>query len=213
LTAPAAVAGKKVRCKSCGHTFVAQAAAGQPAAAKPAAPKAAAAKPPATKDASTPAKTASPPAKPPTDEEEEEQNSNPYDVKEADLSARCPYCASAMPSEDAIICLECGYNTLTRIRIETRRIHHTSGFEWFLWLAPGILGAIFVLGAVAWLSLYWINADDWFGENDPWYLYMWRKLFFKLWSSVLLVFGMYHAGKYALRRLIFNPRPPEYEKK
>jgi hypothetical protein len=212
LTAPAAVAGKKVRCKSCGHTFVAQAASGQPAAARPAAPKAAAARPPATKDASAPAKAASPPAKPPTDEEEE-QDSNPYGLLEADLSARCPYCANPMPSEDAIICLECGYNTQTRIRHETRRIQHTSGFEWFLWLAPGILGAIFVLGAVAWLSLYWINASEWFGENDPWYLYMWRLLFFKLWSSVLLVFGMYLAGKFALRRLIFNPRPPEYEKK
>jgi DNA-directed RNA polymerase subunit M/transcription elongation factor TFIIS len=216
LAAPAAVAGKKVRCKSCGHTFVAQAAA-KAGAARPTAPKAAPAKPAAAKPAAAPAKSAAqappPPAKPPLADEDEEENSDPYDLRETDLSARCPYCANLMPSEDAIICLECGYNTRTRERHETKKVYHTSGFDWFLWLAPGILCALVVIGLATWDILYWINANEWFGENDPWYLYMWRMFFFKLWSGVLSVYIMYLAGKFAIRRLIFNPRPPEYEKK
>jgi hypothetical protein len=223
LTAPAEVAGKKVRCKSCGHTFAAKATPGKSAADKPAAPKAAPAKPPAAKKAAPApaksgaekptAKAAPAPAKPPADDDEEETNSDPYGVRDADLSARCPYCANAMPSEDAIICLECGYNTRTRLRIETKKIYNTTGLDWTLWLAPGILCVIFVIGMSVADILYWVNANDWIGENDPWYLYMWRMFFFKLWSGVFTVFLMYLATKFAIRRLIFNPRPPEYEKK
>jgi predicted Zn finger-like uncharacterized protein len=204
LTAPVAVAGKKVRCKSCGHIFAAQAAAGKPATEQPAPP---------AKAAPAPAKAAPAPAKPAAGGEDDDQNSDPYAVTDVHLAPRCPYCAEEMPSEDAIICLNCGYNTQTRLRLETKKVFHTSGFDWLLWLGPGILCALFVVGTTVLDILYWINANDWFGENDPWYLYMWRLLFFKLWSGVLTVYLMYLAGRFAIKRLILHPHPPEYEKK
>jgi hypothetical protein len=205
LTAPAAVAGKKVRCKACGHAFVAQAAA-----AKPAAAPAASAKPPQDKPA---ARAVPAPAKPPQVDDDEESNSDPYRVSEDVHEKLCPYCARPMTSEDAIICLECGYNTMTRLRTETKKIYNTTGLDWFLWLAPGILAVIFVIATAVFDVLYMIYSKEWFGDGQDFYVYMWDALAIKLWTLVMTVFLMYYAARFAIRRLIFNPRPPEYEKK
>src|SRR5437588_12293152 len=45
---------------------------------------------------------------------EADENDNPYGVTELDLAPRCPNCAEEMESHDAVVCLHCGYNTLTR---------------------------------------------------------------------------------------------------
>ena len=37
------------------------------------------------------------------------------------LGFRCPECANEMEGPEAVVCLKCGYNTLTRQRIETRK--------------------------------------------------------------------------------------------
>src|SRR5262245_22810317 len=44
----------------------------------------------------------------------EDDDSTGYQLGEFDLRARCPNCANLLESEDAIICLFCGYNTQTR---------------------------------------------------------------------------------------------------
>src|SRR5947207_737731 len=79
------LAGKKIKCPGCGSPFIVpqQAEAPQP---KPAAVAAANARAP-------------------------DDEANPYGITTIDLSARCPNCANKMESEDAIICLHCGYNT------------------------------------------------------------------------------------------------------
>jgi hypothetical protein len=218
LTAPAEAVGRKVRCKYCDHPFVVKAAAARPAdkpaakaaPAKPAAKKAdPAGRPPSPQPAS---KAAPAPAKPPADEDDE-QNSNPYEVTYMDLSARCPYCANQMPSEDAIICLICGYNTRTRTRAETKKTYETTALEWVLWLGPGVLCVLFIIGTTVWDILYCVNANDWIDENADWYIYMWRTFPIKLWAVIITVFLMYLAARFAVKRLIQNPRPPEYEKK
>ena len=43
-----------------------------------------------------------------------EEGDNPYIVNTTNLAARCPFCAKEMADQNAIICLHCGYNTLTR---------------------------------------------------------------------------------------------------
>jgi DNA-directed RNA polymerase subunit RPC12/RpoP len=208
LTAPAKAAGRKVRCKYCDHPFVVKAAADKPAdkaaPARPAAGKAAPSKPPAGAHAA--------PAQPPADDDDE-MNSNPYEVTDIDLAPRCPYCANKMPSEDAIICLICGYNTVTRMRAEMKKTYDVTALDWILWLGPAVLCVLFIIGMTVFDILYCVNANTWIDENADWYIYVWRVFAIKLWAVVISVFVMYLAARFAIRRLVFNPHPPEYEKK
>src|SRR5262249_12001216 len=66
-------------------------------------------KPAAKAAAETP--KAPPAKKPHQDDEDEGIHANPYGVTTLDLTPRCPHCANEMVSEEAIICVYCGYNT------------------------------------------------------------------------------------------------------
>ena len=43
-----------------------------------------------------------------------DKDENPYGVKHVELVPRCPNCTEEMVNEHATICLNCGYNTMTR---------------------------------------------------------------------------------------------------
>jgi hypothetical protein len=185
INAPSEVLGKKVRCKACGHTFMARAAA------------------------------AKPPAKPRPDDEEDE-GSNPYGVTGMSFAPRCPFCANEMESEEAVICLHCGYNVRTRQLGKTRRVHETTGGDTFLWLLPGILCAIVVVALIVFDVVYWFNSADWFSytqdwDKDPWYS-LFAHLGVRIWLVVMSLFFAWHAGRFAVKRLIQNPKPPEVER-
>jgi predicted Zn finger-like uncharacterized protein len=196
LKVPDEVLGKKIRCKECGTTFTAKPVrtAGKAAPNKPAA-------------APKPAK----PAKPVEDDDEDEADSKPYDVTSLDLAPRCPYCANEMESEEAIICLHCGYNTLTRERAGTRKIHETTGGDYFLWLLPGIACVLTIIGLIVGDIVYVVKIGEWTNPED--WTSMFAHLSIKLWLVIVSLFMMYHAGKFAIKRLILNPHPPEIEKK
>ena len=130
LTVAAAAVGKKIRCKGCEHVFVVKAPAAE-ARRRPSRPTKAA---DVKKKAAPEAKAPKP--KPPDDDEED---SKPYGITSVDTTPRCPECANELESEDAVICLTCGYNTRTRIRAETKAVEDVTGMMVFLWLLPGIL--------------------------------------------------------------------------
>jgi hypothetical protein len=235
---PADLTGKKVRCKGCGETFTVPAGSkpraqgtrpppgkGAPKKAKGSAPPAPAPKAHEDEDSnpytfmeeeaalaaitqgSTPKAPEAPAKKPASDDEE----SNPYGVTELDLAPRCPHCAQEMEDEDAIICLHCGYNTRTRTLPETKRIHYTTPMEWFLWLLPGIgcfLGVVALGGFIYWFV--WGLQDMWdrWDEKMPASFSMGTRL----WVSVMAIGGMWFLGKFAFKRLILNPKPPEKER-
>jgi DNA-directed RNA polymerase subunit M/transcription elongation factor TFIIS len=197
MKAPAEVLGKKVRCKACGHTFPARARG--PTPARPPAGKPAAAKAP--NDAK---------AKRPIDDEEDD--SNPYTVSAAELEAvpRCPDCANEMEA-DAIICLTCGYNTRTRQRAQTRRVHDTTVGDYFLWLLPGIACALSVIALIVFDVLYCLKVRDWL-DQESWYGAFLSHKGVQLWLVLTTLFFMYPLTRFAIRRLIFNPHPPEVER-
>jgi DNA-directed RNA polymerase subunit M/transcription elongation factor TFIIS len=208
MTAPAAVAGKKVRCKACGHAFAAKALPVKPAADKPEAKKKPApAKPPANKP--DPAKAAKP--KPPVDDDEDDDG-KPYIPTDMSFAPRCPDCANEMESETAIICLHCGYNTQTREKSKFRKVHDTTGGDVFTWLLPGIICAVVVVALITWDVLYCVLINEWVSEEDSWYLSMWRSLGIKLWMVIVSLFFIYLAGKFAVKRLILDNKPPEIER-
>jgi DNA-directed RNA polymerase subunit RPC12/RpoP len=186
INAPAELEGKKIRCKECRHVFTVKVPPGA-RAAKPA----------------EPAKAA----------HAEEEEKNPYVVRDMEFLPRCPYCAKELESEDAVICLNCGYNTRTRERVAFKKTFETTGGDTFVWLLPGILCALGVLWMIGNIVIFWTLFPRWAFEYDA----NWWSTFFALWAriwfSVVCVFIGFFLGKFAVQRLILNPTPPEKEKK
>jgi hypothetical protein len=208
IKVPANLEGKKIRCKGCENVFVVQATA--PAKTKPAKPaaKPAAKKGPAPQGAKAPTKAA--PPKP----EDDEDNPNPYGVTHENLTARCPHCAAELESEDAVICLICGYNTQTRARHEiTKTIEH-NWIDWTFWLAPGIICVLVFLGAIGGIVFLLVLStpiiDDAI-KQEAWWAFAPRMM--QLWGTILGLATMFFTARFAIKRLILHPRPPEKIKK
>jgi hypothetical protein len=190
LRTPANLQGKKIRCKACGHVFLAKADSQErPTQAGSAKGKA---KGPAKKAAQS----------------DLEPDFNPYAVTDVDLSTRCPHCAGEMESEDAVICLHCGYNTQTRDRVQMRTTYATTGFDIFLWLLPGIVCALvffsfigFIIFLVLWLK------DIVEANKEAWWVFGLKAM--QVWGTVFSLFIMFFCGRFAIKRLIMNPKPPE----
>jgi ribosomal protein S27E len=199
---PAEAVGKKIRCKSCEQVFVVPAPAGKQAA-KPAA-KTVPVKAPAGKSAKPP------PKKPPIDDD---GDGKPYGVTALDTAPRCPECANEMESAEAIICLTCGYNTVTRMKHQSRAVEHQTGGVWFWWLAPPITCAVFALIFLTSDILYTAKILSWVGGPDADYAFLASGGFiiWAVWApTVPLIVAL---TTFAAKRLIFHPRPPEREKK
>ncbi len=213
VKAPENVLGKKVRCKFCQAAFVASSGASKPPAGKsgkPAAGKSGKVTPP-PKAVAKPADT-KPAKKPVMDDDDDDPN--PYVMTNVNLAPRCPNCANEMESEDAIICLICGYNTSTREQFQTRKVHALTFGEHFMWLLPGIGCALAVLSALGFDVWYLLKIDDLVGPVEK--EFFWGILShggIKLWVVIMSLFVTYFAGKFAIKRLILHPKPPEVEKK
>jgi hypothetical protein len=220
MKVPAEVLGKKIRCKGCETVFAARGPAAKAAPARPPAGKAPAGKAPAGKTPAggKPAAKAAPgkpPAGKPADKpakkpSEDDEDANPYGVTVENLSNRCPDCANELESEGAVICLHCGYNTVTRTKARTRKVRDVTGGDKFFWLLPGIVCVLVVILLITGDLLYCLLLNDESLDKDAWYFFI-ASLGMKLWLVVVSLFFMYLAGKFAIRRLIFDNQPPEVE--
>lgn len=177
--------GKKVRCKGCSHVFVITAGPAE--------------KPKLAKPAAAPAK-----AKAPAPAEDEGHDKYSFaDTEEA--VPRCPHCANEL-EPDAKICIRCGYNTVTRQRVEMKKVVETTEGDRFMWLLPGLIAAFTVLVLIGLALVYCFLLPGWVKGGD----YDWLSYGgFKLWFVIMCVFGMYFAGRFAVQRLILHPTPPE----
>jgi hypothetical protein len=128
------------------------------------------------------------------------------------LAPRCPDCAEEM-EEEQIVCLNCGYNTRTREKAKTVKTFDNTFGEKFLWLLPGIACALTVLLILGFDIWYLLEIDDLLEKEDSWYLTMWAHGGIKLWVVIMSLFGIFLAGKFAVKRLILNYSRPEVEKK
>lgn len=186
LKASSELLGKMIRCKGCGATF--------------AAPKAVKSTSKATKPAKGSTKKA----------EDEDEDASPYTMREEYLGRRCPDCANAIGDDDRI-CLHCGYDTLTRVKASTRKVQEITGLDIFLWLLPGILCALVVFSLLGACAFYWVAINrETFGE--VWYDFL-GSLGMKVYVSLICLYIIYVAGKFAVKRLILNYMPPEIELK
>ncbi len=150
------------------------------------------------------AKAAKPGGKPVDDE----SDGKPYGITTLDLTPRCPHCANEMEEGDRV-CLHCGYDVITREFHRTRKLYDTTGFDVFLWLLPGILSALGVLGLIGLDIWYCMSIRDLVG--DEWYDFIASQAC-QMWFVIISLFGMFHLGKFAVKRLILHYKPPEVEK-
>jgi DNA-directed RNA polymerase subunit RPC12/RpoP len=194
IKVPPELEGKKIRCKECTHVFVVKAPAGAKAAKAIKADKEAVKKAKETEKAKA---------------SDGEEDANPYGVTEHDFLARCAYCAKEMESEEQVVCLNCGYNHRTRERIKTSKTLEPTGGEWFIHLLPGIICAIVLLSMIAGIVIFWTLFPRIAAENDD----SWWSVFFalpgRIWNTVIALFIGFFTGKFAIKRLILHPTPPE----
>jgi predicted Zn finger-like uncharacterized protein len=203
--------GKKVRCPRCQEIFRVRlgetlkvdlgGAEAREAikAAKQSQPEPQAAPPPEPA-AAAPA----PPSAPSLDDDwANEDNPNPYGVTTIDLRPRCPNCANPLESDEAVVCLHCGYNTQTRAAIRLKKTVETTTGDRLTWLMPGLL-ALGGMIALILLSLFYCVAlpailGDSFLVHES----------LRMWLTLILLGAMWPLGRYAMNRLVFNPTPPE----
>ena|SRR5437870_4049450 len=202
LKGPEELSGKKIRCKSCKATFVVSP------------PKATASKKAGADAPSGKAKVAAP-AKSYLDEDAE--GKNPYKMTDVLHSSRCPQCAADMEDGD-IICLNCGYNVQTRMRVQTVKTYETTSFDWVIWLIPGIVCVAAILAMIGVVVFLWLPTKVSWGlkglaqvdtENEAW----WGHFSLRIYGSVMAAFIAWVCGKFAFKRLVLHPTPPERVKR
>lgn len=194
LQVPPVLQGKKVRCSGCTATLLV------PAAAAPAAAKAAAAK------AEAPAP---PPTKPDGMTNEEWGVITGYGLKKESDAPRCPFCANDLEDERQVVCLNCGYNLLTRDRLPQRVLQPVTLGQHLLWLLPGIACLLVALLFVGLIVAIWTGTPDLSPIYMDWIQTMkWSRVY----STVACLFVIWSTGYFAFRRLVLNFHPPEVEK-
>lgn len=136
-----------------------------------------------------------------SDEDEE----TGYGVTALDVKARCPHCAKPMESETAIICLFCGYNTVTRILGKTEKVIGLRYSEVFWHQFPGMLaafGCFLLLVGMLFFCLVMPKIGPEFLDHES----------MRLWACSILMGGTWAMGTYAFRRLVLYPIPEEERK-
>jgi DNA-directed RNA polymerase subunit RPC12/RpoP len=190
--------GKKIRCKNCQHIFVVTLGESlkiDRGGEEPEAVRHATA-------AGAPAKTAPAASAAVADEER-------YGVEEMDLRARCPNCANPLVSDDAVVCLECGYNFLTRSVSQTQKTVEATQGDRMTWLMPGLLcvAGIFIL--IVFCITFCLLLPEMLGPKSI--LAFMDSEAVRWWTVVAALAIMWWLGRVACNRLILNPTPPEEE--
>jgi hypothetical protein len=197
IKAPEDVIGKRIRCKGCGETFTARPPKETSKGIKPAKDRPAKDKPARKADKAEP--------------EGEEEGA--YGLREEYLGARCPECAEKMGDDD-VICLHCGYSTITRTKPKPRKVREQTGGDVFLHLLPGILSAMGGLMVLTWLVADWIywalfwevpeGIEDVRAYRSGAYCCM-------TWWSIFRIWVIYKAARFGIKRLAIDNKPPEVE--
>lgn len=195
--------GKTIRCPGCHETFVfkpPQQAEGSDALAAAAEKKADASQ------AETFSFQEGPPPQPSTGLDEEE--SGAYGVTELDTTPRCPNCANELESEDAVVCLFCGYNLATRKWGKTKKVYGLSTSDYIMHLLPGVLCVMLIIGQVIgalWYCVVFPNIAGGF-----WTFFDAEAT--RVWVVIFGLFDMWALGIFAYKRLVVQPAPEEVEK-
>jgi hypothetical protein len=201
LRVPPAVFGKKIKCKHCQHAFVVEDPAAKPARSAP--------KTGASGDAAP---------RPPFLDDDDDGPVKIEVITDGDEIPRCPHCAQELDPPDAIVCVHCGFNNVTRAKAETRRVWAPSFEDWFRHLWPGVTALSIVIGWIVfdiislnrmreWLEGSFLEMDEKDAAGRKRYFVPPGFFIAVIWTFSLVV--MVPAGRFAYKRLIKEFRPPE----
>ena len=129
LKIPPSVFGKKIKCKHCEHAFVVSDPNARPSKPGPA-----------------PSAPAPPHPEEPAFLDDDDDGPKIEVVNEGDEVPRCPHCAKELEPPDAIVCVHCGFNNVTRAKAETKKVWAPSIEDWIKHLWPGITALSIVIG-------------------------------------------------------------------
>jgi hypothetical protein len=140
------------------------------------------------------------------------KKSDPYGLTSISDAPRCAHCAAEMPSEKAIICINCGYNHQTRSHVATKRTYDITAGDVLSWRLPGIICALVALISVFWFLFLWMAMPNLAANSkDASWAFM-GSLWFRMWGGVFTLFVAFYTARFAFHRLILDSRPPEIEK-
>ena len=112
--------------------------------------------------------------------------------------------------EGDVICLNCGYNTRTRMHGTTLRVYAPTPFEWIKWLLPGVACVLAVGALVALICFLWIGMPGMAQKHpDSWLWWFFDNFPTQVYGTVVSLGLIWLAGRFAVLRLIMNPHPPE----
>ena len=214
LKVPAALEGKRVKCKSCSETFTIKA----PAAAKKGAGDGAKPEPPPP--------AAEKPKSPFLDDDEDDEPgkaARPMGVVKEEDVARCPHCAKELDPPDAVVCKNCGFNNRTRTKIETKKVWAPDASDWMQHLGPGIAAALVAIGLIVFDAIAWVNMRGWLTDSflqkdeknkltDEVDFYVKPGAFIALIIAISAIVVI-PAVRFAIKRLAIDYKPEEKVKK
>ena len=192
--------GKKIKCPACSEPFVVPAEETGIQAKKPAAAP--------SKPAAKPVPAAAVPHHAPGAGSMAQEGV--YGIATADLQVRCPNCAKPMLKDDAVVCVYCGYNTLTREHGKTKKVYAVTHQEHFIYLLPGLSCAALMVAIFIGLLVYNILMPIWFFGSPKIEWIVHESL--RMWTATALVALMWGLGMFAFKSLVMAPRPQEIEK-
>jgi hypothetical protein len=193
------VLGKKIKCPFCTHPFVVSSAKDakddkpKPDAFKAGKPKAADAQ-------AAPVVQAAP-------ESDLDGDVDPYGIKNVDLVPRCPNCTQEM-GEHEIICLACGYNTVTRQWGKTEKTLGITPGRHILHLLPALGSAVFTLFAIIALLILYVLVPYWVAGT--WMEFIDSEAI-RMWTTLIFIGLFWMAGMYCFNKFIEKPKPDEIE--
>jgi hypothetical protein len=179
--------GKKIRCPFCKEPFVVKRLAVDEVEA--------ATVPPGGAKAGT------------NDDDEFEQGSNPYGITELDLAPRCPNCANEMESEEAVVCLFCGYNTLTRAWGKTAKVIELTFRDYFMHLLPALVGVLLIILLIAGVIYYCLVLPGM--KKWSWLDLVTDHESTRLWIAAIVLAIIWGFGYFAFNRIVLNTKPPD----
>jgi hypothetical protein len=225
---PVTLQGKTIKCKACGTVFTVPAATGIKTSAAEARRRESEPEPvmeveQAEDDVAAFAVKAE-------EEEEDGPAKNPYGITEVTFAPRCPNCAEDMEEGD-VVCLHCGYNIETREKFKTVKTVELTTGDWIMWLLPGILCVFvdlflivnflvhhYLMPRIVFTKEEYTTWSKELGEHGrfaasgseslPFFSYVFHPGI-EPWILVMYLFFGFFATRFAIRRLILHPTPPE----
>jgi len=220
LKVPENILGKKIKCKECGHAFVAKDTRAKPTkpggTAKPTKPGAGVK---VKKEPEPEPKKPEPAPYKMQDDDDDDGGAKPSAlglIDEGAEIARCPFCAKELEPQDAVVCIHCGFNNVTRVRAESKKVWAPDSSDWMNHLGPGVIGLVVfdivcLVNMRDWLTGTFLQKEEKGADGDIAFYVKPGAFITLIWAATVLpIIG---SARFAIKRLAVEYMPSEKLKK